>query len=198
MAESRDKTKGIEGTPTLPSRLPVGVIAEKRAVDNPWIDHKWLPAAVFAGAPEISEWTKTGEGEGWTQFHIGTLPIELFRKETEAYRVNLSNQPPVVYVILREAEEPDDPDIRAVHVTVSPYEAQDYLDTGEDIVEPVPMPEDIMAWVQDFVSRHHVDEPFKKRKRKDYRNEPDKFGKVLDPAEARFYERLKAEKGELN
>ena len=60
------------------------------------------------------------------------------------------------------------------------------------------MPEDIMAWVQDFVNRHHVDEPFKKRKRKDYKAEPDRFGKELDPVEARFYDRLKADKGELN
>ncbi len=195
LAGAQDTT---EEPMVLPDNLPIGVIAERRALDNPWIDHKWMPVAVFTGAAPIEDWTKTAEGDGWQQFHIGTLPVELFRKETEAYKVNLSNKRPAVYVVLREAEEPEDPDIRAVHVTVSPYEAQDYLDTGEDIVEAVPMPEDILAWVQGFINQHHVDEPFKKRKRKDYRNEPDQFGKVLDPIEARFFDRLKKDRETMN
>ena len=47
-------------------------------------------------------------------------------------------------------------------VTASPYEAAAY---SEAIVEAVPMPDGLIAWVQDFVDRHHVDEPFEKRKR---------------------------------
>ncbi|TIL52069.1 MAG: DUF3305 domain-containing protein, partial [Mesorhizobium sp.] len=27
----------------------VGVIVERRALDNPWIDHVWVPVAVLAG-----------------------------------------------------------------------------------------------------------------------------------------------------
>ncbi len=51
-------------------------------------------------------------------------------------------------------------------VTVCPYEMQDYANTGEKIVEGVPMPDDLKAWVWDFVERHHVDEPFVKRRLK--------------------------------
>ena len=51
-------------------------------------------------------------------------------------------------------------------VTACPYEAQDYLDSGDDIVEPVAMPAAVIAFVQEYVDRHHVDEPFHKRKRK--------------------------------
>ena len=51
-------------------------------------------------------------------------------------------------------------------VTASPYEAQQYQVGGDEIVEPVAMPEAVIAWVRDFVDRHHVDEPFVKRKRK--------------------------------
>jgi hypothetical protein len=36
---------------------------------------------------------------------------------------------------------------------------------GDDLVEAVPMPEGLIAWVQAFVERHHVDQPFEKRKR---------------------------------
>ena len=39
------------------------------------------------------------------------------------------------------------------------------------------MPVDIIAWVEDFVSRHHVDVPFKKRKRKAYDPAKGAFGR---------------------
>ena len=47
----------------------------------------------------------------------------------------------------------------------SAYEAQDYLDSGEEIVEPVPMPDGLIAWIKDFTDTHFVEEPFIKRKR---------------------------------
>ena len=50
-------------------------------------------------------------------------------------------------------------------VTASPYEGQDYMDSGDGLIEQVPMPLGLMAWVRDFVLEHHVDEPFIKRKR---------------------------------
>lgn len=176
-----------EATAQIKDTLPVGIVAERRKIDHPWQDYRWLPVAVIPGAGQSSEWVRIASGDGWDQHHIATLDLELFRKETEAYRVNLSNERPSVYVVLRLAEEPDDPEVSAVFATASPYEAQDYLDTGEDIVEAVPMPEAMIAWVQKFIDTHHVDEPFKKRKRKDYKEEPMRFGKVLHPIEERFY-----------
>ena len=50
-------------------------------------------------------------------------------------------------------------------VTASPYEAQDYTDSGEELVERVPMPEGVQAWVWEFIERFHVEETFIKRKR---------------------------------
>ncbi len=49
--------------------------------------------------------------------------------------------------------------------TASPYEAQDYADTGEELVEKVPMPAGLVAWIRDFVELHHEDEVFIKRRR---------------------------------
>ena len=49
-----------------------------------------------------------------------------------------------------------------------PNQAQDYMDSGEDSVQMTPMPPEIAAWVADFVEKHHVDEPFIKRKRKSF------------------------------
>ncbi len=50
-------------------------------------------------------------------------------------------------------------------VTASPYEAQDYTDSGEEIVEKVPMPAGLIAWVREFVEEFHEDEVFVKRRR---------------------------------
>ena len=70
---------------------------------------------------------------------------------------------PCVYVVMRPgaAEAPFELEL----ATVSPYEAQDYTDSGEEIVEKVPMPAMLRSWVEDFVSVHHEEEVFVKRKR---------------------------------
>ena len=60
-------------------------------------------------------------------------------------------------------------------MTVCPYEAQDYLDSGEEIVEAVAMPEGVVAFVQAYIDEHHVDEPFYKRKRKGPRRPDESF-----------------------
>ena len=156
--------------------LSLGVVIERREIDNPWQEHVWAPVSVIPGAPEIEEWRVLRQGEGWIQYHAGTLEIELHRKETDGYRQNLSQHPPMVYVVLRQGEEEGDHDVEPFLVTACPNEALDYLDSGEEIVEGVPMPDDIVAWVRDFVDEHHVEVPLKKRKRKPY--DPRKGGFV--------------------
>jgi hypothetical protein len=149
--------------------LPLGVVVERRDVDNPWIDHSWRAVAVIAGAPALSpfaRWTPMGDGDGWVHFHAGTLNLELFPKETEGYKLNLSQNPPRLYVVLRNEEEGlCDHEVVPFLVTACPYEAQDYLDSGEEQVDAVAMPEGVIAFVQDYVGRHHVEEKFYKRKR---------------------------------
>jgi hypothetical protein len=93
------------------------------------------------------------------------VPLELHRSETEGYRVALSGRPPSVYVILRPPPVARNgrPEVRLV--TASAFEAQDHADSGEDIVERVPMPAGLEAWIGEFCRRHHAEEPFYKRKR---------------------------------
>jgi len=159
-------------------RLPLGIVVERREIDNPWEDHVWAPVAVFAGAPEIDEWRVMERGEGWIRYHAGTLSLELFRGETEAYKVNLSEEVPSIYVLLRDtSDDDDDPEfeVEPFLATVSPYEAQDYLDAGDEIVDPVTMPDGIIAWVQAFIDAHHEDEPFKKRRLRNHKEEREVF-----------------------
>lgn len=151
-------------------RVPLGVVMERRLSDHPWQDHVWQPVSVFPGAPALDpkgEWTLIREGDGWARFHAGTLELKLFRSWTEGYKLNLSQRPPRVFVIVRRGDGLGDRhEWQPFHVTVCPYEAQEHLDGGDDMVEAVAMPEGMAAWVKDFVDRHHVDKPFVKRKRK--------------------------------
>ncbi len=154
--------------------MPVGVVLERYAIDHPWQSHGWRLIGVLPGAPAVrAPVVLRADGET-RQVHAATLQIALYRRETEGYKRNLANDPPLVYVVLREDgeggfggpgdEAPPRPDI----ATVCPYEAQDYLDASglDERVEAIAMPEAIRAWVQAFVDAHHVDEPFRKRKRR--------------------------------
>jgi hypothetical protein len=173
--------------------MPLGIVVEKRRIEHRWASHVWRPVAVLPGAGPIDDWRLLKSENGTDTFQVATLPLILHRKETEAYLANLTNEPPSIYVVLRDDSDadPEAPEIRAVHATASPYEAQDFLDSGEDIVEPVPMPPGVIAWVREFTERHHVEVAFKKRKRKPATQEEAQFGKRLDPIEQRFYDKKK-------
>lgn len=146
--------------------MRLGVVLERRRIDHPWADHSWRPVAVIPGAPEIDGFRLLQGGKGWAQYHAVTLTVQLFRRETEGYRYNLSQRAPVVYVVLRRDGVVFEDAPQPFHVTVCPYEAQHYSESADDLVETVPMPAEVAAWVQDYVDRHHVDQPFHKRKRR--------------------------------
>jgi len=158
-------------------RMAVGIVVERREIDNPWQDYSWSPVGVLPGvALEGGEWKLLREGEGWSHFLIGSLDIELFRGETEGYRYNLTNAPARVYIVLNPGEEADDPEIVPFLATVCPYEAESYSENAEDIVEGVIMPDELAGWVQTFIDKYHKDVPFKKRKR----------NKAYDPGKGHF------------
>jgi len=158
--------------------MDIGVVLERRVIDNPWADHEWKLVGVIAGRSDMQDWQVLCDGDGWTHFYAGSLTLELFRKETEGYKVNLGQVPPKVFVVLRPEEEGAHAhEVTAFAATLCPFEAEGYDESGDEWVEGSEMPEIIRAWVHAFVERHHVDVPFKKRKRKAYdprkaRNEP--------------------------
>ncbi|MEC9368269.1 MAG: DUF3305 domain-containing protein [Pseudomonadota bacterium] len=162
---------------TYSSSMPLGVVIARHDVDSPWQDHVWRPAAVLLGAPPVDEWRELARGQGWVQYLAANATVELHRKETEAYKFNLEGEEPVLYVVLAADDDPESPhEVRVSKVTASPFEAQDYLDSGEEIVEPVPMPEAMVEWLADYIAEHHVEEKFKKRKRDEVKIEDYKFG----------------------
>lgn len=130
-----------------------------------WARWAWRAVAVLPGAAP-ADWAELRREGDAVEYHAGTAEMELHRTDTEAYLVALSNEPPSVYVVLRDSEDPDSKhELELAGVTASPFEAQDFCDNGEEIVEPVPMPAGLIAWISDFVSRHHIEEEFIKRRR---------------------------------
>ena len=145
--------------------MPVGIVLRRTPGVTRWAAWHWRPVAVLPGAGE-AEWRILREEDGATEFHAATLTLELHRKETEAYRVSMAMQIPSVHVILRPAEESAEPyEVVPFAVTASAYAAQDYLDSGEEIVEAVPAPPGLVAWIRQFIDLHHREEAFKKRRR---------------------------------
>jgi len=147
--------------------MALGVVVERRRSRSPWQDWLWQPVAVLLGAPPLGAgWRELMRGDGWTRYHAGNLALELHRTETDAYLLNLAQRPPRVYVVLRPTRGPAERPFQPLLITASPAEAEGYLSSGDEIVEGVPMPAPVIAWLQDFVAHHHVEVPFVKRKRR--------------------------------
>jgi hypothetical protein len=159
---------------SLPDRVTVGIVLERHDSTHPWQDHVWSTQAVMPGGGPAGGWRVLDTGPRWTRYYAGCLDLQLFRRETEGYRQNLSRDPPVLYVVLRpgegegegRGEDGGGHEVEPFLITACPFEAQDYMDSGEETVENVPMPAEMVAWIQAFVECHHVDEPFIKRKQK--------------------------------
>ena len=145
--------------------IPLGIVIRKTPAKSKWIDWSWKAVAILPGAAE-ADWVQLRcEGEA-VEYHAATVPLELWPTDTEAYLAGLSARTPSVGVILRETTDPNASEaIEVVLATASPYETQDYLDSGEEIVELVPMPSGLIALIRDFVKEHHEEEVFVKRKR---------------------------------
>lgn len=145
------------------ANIPLGIVVRRTPGVTRWANWAWKASAVLPGAGPAG-WRLLRSDGDISEFHAATLTLELHGAEAEAYLHGLSAQVPSVYVVFRENGAEDQP-LDAVLVTASPYEAQDYADNGEDIVEKVPMPAGLIAWIRDFAQDHHKEEDFKKRRR---------------------------------
>ena len=144
--------------------MPIGVVMRKTAGVTRWVPFVWTASAILPGAVPANWRELRREGET-VEYHAATVKLELHGAETEAYLHGLNSQVPSIYVVLREVEGDRDCPWEVLLATASPYEAQDYTDSGDDLVEKVPMPPGLRAWVEDFVEEFHEEEEFVKRKR---------------------------------
>lgn len=149
--------------------LQVGAVVRRSLGVTRWAQDIWKPVAVIPGAPEAFWKELIREGEV-VDYHAGTVGMELFRADVEGYLVSLNMTVPSVWVVMDKDQTNRSPSGLFVSaVTASAHEALDALDSGESIVEAVPIPESLAAWIKDFVDMHYIEEPFKKRRRDEIR-----------------------------
>ncbi|MBL4749910.1 MAG: DUF3305 domain-containing protein [Amylibacter sp.] len=145
--------------------LPLGIVLRKTPGVTRWAKWSWKAVAVLPGAAQETWRELRREGET-VEYHAATVPLELWRTDTEAYMTELATRVPSIYVVMRHTIEPDaEYELEVVLATASPYDAQDYADSGEELVELVPMSDGLIALIQQFITKHHVEEKFVKRKR---------------------------------
>jgi hypothetical protein len=144
-------------------RIPVGVVVERRKLTSPWTDVVWRPIALLGGLPDADPWTPlVTEGEAET-FYAGAAEVELYRTETENYRSNLGSRTPSIWVALHATG--GEPPYAIASVTADPAEGEALTEPGQGIVEAVAMPDSVRDAIASFISKHHVERVFEKRKR---------------------------------
>ena len=148
--------------PPLLVRTQVAVTVERRDSATAWVKDSWRPLEVIADPPPAAEaWVMLNRGEGFEHYLASAIPLELHRSDLASYRYNLGGIDPRLYVVLRKTED----GARVQLVTAAPDQAQAMSESGEDVVDSLPMPESIRAWVEMFCACHPPDEPLRKRKR---------------------------------
>jgi hypothetical protein len=148
---------------TALARIAVGVVVERRRARSRWADFLWRPVSVVVEETSVAPWTPLDTAPEVTLFYAGSAVIELHRTETAGYRNNLASGAPALWVALRPAtsEQP----YELIAVTADPAEGEALTDAGNNLVESVPMPADVLLTVVEFVAEHHVERPFQKRRR---------------------------------
>lgn len=147
----------------IEKRLIVGLIVERWAPVSQWGSITWRPSQVLTTVPDAAPWTPLGRNPQREQFFAGTAVIELFSTETTNYRDNLLSAAPKLWVVLRPSG--DEPPVDVVAVTADPAEGEAFTEAGSDVVDTVDMPAEVAAEVAAFVTEHHVERVFEKRKR---------------------------------
>ncbi len=148
-----------------PVSLPLGIVIRRTPSANRWAKFAWQAVGVLPGAAQ-ADWRVMREEGDAVEYHAATVPLELWHTDTEAYLTTLTARVPSIGVVMREAEEGDaERPYEVLLATASAYEFQDYADSGEELLELVPMPEGLVAFLRDFVEEHHEEETFVKRRR---------------------------------
>mgnify|MGYP002621974374 FL=1 len=138
-------------------RLRLGVLATRRPPVTRWGQAELRPTSVLPAAPELAAGTLISSENGTETWYLGARDMVLYSGDTAHHLDNLNSGRPSVWVVMRREE--------LACVTVDPYEGEGYASDLEAVVEALPMPATLRDAVAAFIEEHHVDIPFKKRKR---------------------------------
>ena len=150
---------------TVPVRpaVRVAVVMEREANPNRWQAWRFRLVDVVPHEDGFGLAARVLRDDGKTRRTLHpNFTLELFRDEAEGYYLNLSSGAPVWFVMWRiDDDEPD----RAWPETVSlSYtEAGRWLDAQER-VDNVPLPGELVQWLQAYTDEHYRPEPKQRRR----------------------------------
>lgn len=169
--------------------LAVAVLFERQQQPNRWEDwrHRPVDVVVDAGQFGVAEGAGIAPSSGQVparpqpkllrddgrlaQCLFTGLELTLYRDEGEGYYLNLSSGAPVWFVMWR-VDETDPSRAWPEAVSLSYNEAGRWLDAQER-VDNVPLPAEIIAWLQAYTDAYYRPEP-KQRKRPASFQSPDR------------------------
>jgi len=135
-----DDSRAPEPAPTV-DPIPIRARFERQATGSTWEPLEWRLVAVEPGEP----------GD--------PLELRLFRDEAQGYYLNLTSGEPSIFVHWRlESGKPE-----PIAATLSYDEAARTMDGGET-VDRVGMPEEMIAWLAQYVALHYRPESTRKRR----------------------------------
>ena len=119
--------------------------------------------------------SKSDDTERW--LHVG-YKAELYSDDAEGYYLNVTTAAPCWFVLWRMEEEAaitQEPIAKPVMVSLSYHDAGRWLD-AQETVEQVPLPANVVAWLQSFVNKHHVLETKRRKRPESFKRLEDRFG----------------------
>lgn len=140
----------------------VAIFAVSRGPVSRWAVRGFAASSALDGAVAIAPATRLtppGEIETW---YVGPAQVMLHSGETGHYRDNLQSGRPRLWVALKRGGAVP----ALVMATVDPYEGEALAGDDGLVVEAVGLPPRLAAAMDAFVSLHHVERVFEKRKRK--------------------------------
>ncbi len=138
-------------------RFDVGVLMQRRRLDNRWQSEVWEPVAVLCEHNHESEPLLVSQSEGVERWLYPAMPVVLRREEAEGYYLNVSTSSPRVFVMWQLLEERGVP----LGVSASYNDACSWMDAGEQ-VDSVAMPPDMYDVVSGFTREHYRPQPKKR------------------------------------
>jgi len=149
--------------------FPVAVVMQRRLSSNRWQAESWEPYGVLSGHVGDGEPSLLVDREGVQQWLYCGFSLLLHRDEAEGYYLNVSSGSPRVFVLWRMDGERGVP----LEVTVSYNEGGRWLDGGHS-VDSVAMPQEVFAWVGEYVEQNYRPEPKKRIKPRSFMHPKDR------------------------
>jgi len=165
-------------------QIDVAVLMRREAVQGPmarWQAWRWVLADVVpneAGFGTTPRPLRQTENESlWI---YPDWPVALFTDDAEGYWLNATSPTPCYFVMWRLVEPDDGGEAVATPqaVSLSYHDAGRWLD-AQETVETVPVPPEVLAWLQSFVQQHFVPEEKKRQRPQSFQRLTDRFGQPV-------------------